>query len=77
MPISEIKRDGRSWPMVAALVFAFGASLFTHSMDGAEPEGPTMSYRETRDYLVKHTNVIELTDQRGRGWQSARGGRVA
>jgi hypothetical protein len=52
----------RSWPVlftgVAFAVVAFGAACGT-------TKGDPMSYGEAREFLAKHTNLIELTNEAG------------
>ncbi|NQT13294.1 MAG: hypothetical protein HQ582_11130 [Planctomycetes bacterium] len=52
---------GRRWLPVAALAAAAVGIL----VDGAKLKGDEMSYREVRDFLVRHTEVVELADGRG------------
>ena len=42
---------------------------------GAEKKGSSMSYAEAREFLAKHTDLIELTNDAGAGWPSPRHGR--
>ena len=43
---------------------------------GGQPEATPQTYGETKDYLSRHTSVVELSDRDGAGWQSARRGRA-
>lgn len=52
---------GRRWLSVAALTAA-AVGILVH---GAKLKGDEMSYREVRDFLVRHTEVVELADGRG------------
>ena len=53
----------RGWPclLVAALAVAVAGS----SADGAKPKGDAMSYGETREFLARHTRLVELTNDAG------------
>jgi len=47
--------------LVAGLVATVAGSL----VDGAKSKGDDMSYREVRDFLARHTEVVELGDGEG------------
>lgn len=47
---------------LAAFALAGAAQVFA---EDAEPKGKTMSYREAREFLAKHTQLVELTTEDG------------
>lgn len=51
----------RPWLWFAAA----GIAALAIFLDGAITKGDEMSYREARDFLVRHTEVVELSDGRG------------
>ncbi|MFH1921077.1 MAG: DUF6786 family protein [Planctomycetota bacterium] len=54
--------SGNKWRLPVAVIVAALAGSVT---SGARGEGEEMSYREARDFLVRHTKVVELGDGNG------------
>lgn len=51
-------------------------TMAIHAVDAAEKKGSSMSYAEAREFLAKHTDLVELTNDAG-GWPSPRSGKDA
>ncbi len=50
------------WHLLVAAVIAATAGA---SVEGGKRKGDPMTYREVRDFLVRHTKVVELSDGQG------------
>ncbi len=59
-PRSILRRGRSRWLLAVAAVAIAGGPAY-----GANLKGDTMSYREARAFLSRHTNVVELTDKQG------------
>lgn len=53
----------QGWPLMLAL--AATVSLAGSTAYGAHQKGKAMSYREAKDFLARHTKVVELTNKEG------------
>jgi hypothetical protein len=62
MSSSRLGFSGSRWRLAVAVIVAAVAGAATGAAHSAERKGEAMSYREVRDFLARHTNVIELTD---------------
>ncbi len=50
-------------------------ALAVGTAQAAKQKGKAMSYGEAREYLAKHTKVVELSNDAGLAWRSRRSGR--
>jgi hypothetical protein len=65
MPLFQAKAGASIFPWVAAFLPVLTAGLCSRSIQGEEPKGVSMSYREVREFLEKNTKLIELTNPEG------------
>ncbi len=63
--------------MLGGLCMALTVGHGSDSALGAEQPAPLTTYRQAKDFIGQHTNVVELANDRGRAWPYVLSGRGA